>query len=160
MRRTILTILSCLLFAITTFAQSGKFESNAVFKHVWDEQKDEYVSASDQNGTDLVMYYDAKKEKVMILVSQGKIIGFEQIVSEGSADGRTFYDGNKGTRIMYAKEENIFVVFYDQDNTGRYLVMFVFTGTHQKMSGKKIKKETNKMEFMNLQVKENSVKKI
>ena len=154
MKKQLILIFTCMLMALSGLAQSGKFESNECFSYTWDEHKDEYVSVGgSDNTTKWVMYYDSNKNSIMILVSNDKIIGVEEIIYIGYADRKTFYDGNKGTRIMYAQEdgEDFFIVYYDKDDSGRYQLMFVFTGTHKKMSGKKIKKETRKIEFAPLQ---------
>ena len=147
MKKNLLTLVVYLFLAMSMFSQTGMYESNIVHSLNWDEDKQEYV----ENGQPVVssnwkMYFDSKKTKSMILVVNDVVVAVEVIIDSGSFDKYKYHDGNGGTRIMYIKDDNVFLVYTEKNSSGRYEVMYAFRGEFKKMSKKKYKASIDKHE--------------
>ena len=128
--------------AITGFSQIGVFESNMTIESKWDYEKEEYVSIGDVN-TDVnwKLYYDSKSTKTIVLVVNNIVKAAETIICSDKYGKNHYFDGIKGTRVMYVKEDDVFLVYIDKNSYGRYETMYLFYGYHKKISKKNFKSE-------------------
>lgn len=134
------------IFSVPVISQNGVYKSNNLISYSWDYSKNSYLSNDTIKSVFWKVYFCPSKSYCVVFCN-GDILAYETIKLSEKIEKTKIYDGDKGSRVMYYKKENAFIIFHEQDDRGRYKYMYVMSGYLTKMSNKKLKESLLKEEF-------------
>ncbi len=135
------------IFSVPVISQNGVYKSNNLISYSWDYSKNSYLSNDTIKSVVWKVYFCPSKNYYVVFCN-GDILAYETIKLSEKIEKTKVYDGDKGSRVMYYKEEKAFIIFHEQDYRGRYKYMYVMSGYFTKMSNKKIKETLLKEDFI------------